>query len=32
MVVLGGQPGQEAETVLRQSDKLVVALRTGGEG
>jgi lipopolysaccharide transport system ATP-binding protein len=32
MVVLGGQPGQAAETVLRQSDKLVVALRTGGQG
>lgn len=31
MVVLGGPPGQ-AETVLRQSDKLVVALRTGGAG
>jgi ABC-type polysaccharide/polyol phosphate transport system ATPase subunit len=31
MVVLGGPPGQP-ETVLRQSDKLVVALRTGGAG
>lgn len=32
MVVLGGQPGQAAQTVLRQSDKLVVALRTGERG
>ncbi len=32
MVVLGGPPGQVAETVLRQSDKLVVALRTAGRG
>lgn len=32
MVVLGGQPGQAAETVLRQSDKLVVTLRMSGRG
>jgi hypothetical protein len=32
MVVLGGQPGQAAETILRQSDKLVVTLRTDGGG
>jgi len=32
MVVLGGPPGQVAETVLRQADKLVVALRTAGGG